>query len=106
MVRRGKEGKLKTVITIAEILGKKGLHELGFNIPKSGKVMARQPIILNRVERELPSASDVAKADDIELQEIKENAARSMEDLITQLEDPQVTHSNILCTSFWAWTRS
>ena len=35
---------------------------------------------------ELPSASDVAKADDIELQEIMENAARSVEDLIEQLE--------------------
>ena len=44
--------------------------------------------MLNRVEEELPSASDVAKVDNIELQEITENAARSMEDLITQLDRP------------------
>ena len=31
--------------------------------------------MLKRVEEELPSASDVAKADDIELQEITEKAA-------------------------------
>ena len=43
--------------------------------------------MLNRVEEELPSASDVAKADDIELQEIMENTVRSREDLIAQLDD-------------------
>ena len=36
---------------------------------------------------ELPSTSDVAKAGDIELQEITENAARSMKDLIAQFEE-------------------
>ena len=41
--------------------------------------------MLNRVE-ELPSASDVAKADDIELQEITKNATKSTEDLIAQFE--------------------
>ena len=49
--------------------------------------MFQQAIILNRVEEELPSASDVAKADDKEFQEIMENAARSIEDLIAQLND-------------------
>ena len=38
--------------------------------------------MLNRVEEELPSVSDVAKVDDIELQEIMENAARSTENVI------------------------
>ena len=38
------------------------------------------------MEEELPSTSDAAKAGDIELQEIMENAARSMENLIKQLE--------------------
>ena len=42
--------------------------------------------MLNRVEGELPSTSDVAEVDGIELQEITENALRSMENLITQLE--------------------
>ena len=51
-----------------------------------GKVMARQAVVINRVEEELPSRSDVANADDIELQEVMENAARSTENLIKQLE--------------------
>ena len=40
------------------------------------------------MEEELPSAFDIAKADDTELQEIMENVARSMEDLIAQLDYP------------------
>ena len=55
-----------------------------FDIPR-GKVTARQAVMLNKVKEELPSASDVDKADDIELQEITENASRSMEDLISQM---------------------
>ena len=35
---------------------------------------------------ELPSISDVAKADDIELREIMENAAKSTDDLIAQFK--------------------
>ena len=43
--------------------------------------------MLNRVEEELPSLSDVAKADDIELQGIMENTVRSTEDLIAKLNN-------------------
>ena len=42
--------------------------------------------MLNKVEEELCSTSDVAKADDIELQEIMENVVRSMENPIEQLK--------------------
>ena len=62
-------GKLRLVSVIAEILGKEGLRDLGFNIPR-GKITARQVVMLNSMEEELPSTSDVAKADNIELQEI------------------------------------
>ena len=41
--------------------------------------------MLNRVKEELPSTSDITKVDDIELQEVMENASKSMEDLISQL---------------------
>ena len=41
--------------------------------------------MLNKVEEEIPSASDVDKVDNIELQEI----AKSMEDLIFQINDVQ-----------------
>ena len=55
-----------------------------------GKVTTQQAVMLNRVEEELPSVSDVAKADDIELQEIMENAMKSMENLITQFEGQEM----------------
>ena len=61
------EKKLKSVGMIADILGKNRLHNLGFDIPK-GKLKVRQAVMLNRVKEELPSTSDITKADDIELQ--------------------------------------
>ena len=67
------EGKLKSVGIIADILGKNRLRRLGFNIPV-GKVTARQAVMLNKAAEELPSESDITKADDIELQEIAEKA--------------------------------
>ena len=80
-----REGKLKLVGEIAEILG---LHNLGFDIPK-GKLTAWQAVMLNRVNKELHSTSDITKADDKELQEIIENASKSMEDLILQMKNDQ-----------------
>ena len=41
--------------------------------------------MLNKVEEEIPSTSDVDKAGDTELQEI----VKSMEDLISQIKDVQ-----------------
>ena len=72
-------GKLRMVKEIKKMLGKERLHALGFDIPK-GKVTAQEAVMLNRVEEKLPSVSDVAKADDIELQEI----VKSTEALIAQ----------------------
>ena len=85
-----KEG-LKSVNEIVKILGKEGLRDLDFNIPK-GKITARQALMLNLVEEEMPSAFDVGKVDDIELQEI----AKSMEDLISHLNDQQSQTDNLL----------
>ena len=45
--------------------------------------------MLNRAKEELPSASDIDKADVIELQEIMENASKSTEDLILQMRHDQ-----------------
>ena len=66
-----------------KILGKEGLRDLGFNVSKG--VTAKQAAMLNKVEEEIPSAPDVDKACDIELQEI----AKSTEDLIFQIKDVQ-----------------
>ena len=63
------EGKLKSVGILADILGKNRLCRLGFNIPV-GKLTARQAVMLNKAAEELPSESDITKADDIELQGI------------------------------------
>ena len=49
---------------------------MGFNVPKGPTV--KQAAALNKAKEELPSMSDIAKGDDIELQEITENASRSM----------------------------
>ena len=78
------EGKLKSVGIIADILGKNRLHKLGFNIPV-GSITARQDVMLNKAVEELPSESDITKADDIELQEIVEKALG----IISQIKDVQ-----------------
>ena len=83
MINKG-GGGLKSVKEITKILGKEGLRDLDFNVSK-GKVTARQTAMLNKVEEEIPSATDVDKAGDIELQEIM----RSTEDLIFQIKDVQ-----------------
>ena len=72
---------------IKKRLGEERLHDLEFF---RGEVTAQEVVMLNGVEEELPSASDVAKADHIELQEITENAAKSTEDLITQFEGQEM----------------
>ena len=78
------KGVLKSVGMLADILGKGGLRNLGFDIPR-GKVTARQAVMLNKAAEELPSSSDITKVDDIELQEIAEKAL----DIISQIKDVQ-----------------
>ena len=78
------EGKLKSVGTSADILGKNRLCRLGFNI-SVGRITARQAVMLNKAPEELPSESDITRADDIELQEIAEKALG----IISQIKDVQ-----------------
>ena len=79
-----KKGGLKLAKELMKILGKEGLRDLGFNVSK-GKVTAQQATMLNEVEKEIPSVSDVDKVGDIELQEI----VKSTEDLIFQIKNVQ-----------------
>ena len=76
--------KLKSVGMLADILGINRLRRLGFNI-SVGKLTARQAVMLNKAAEELPSESDITKADDIELQEIAEKASG----IISQIKDVQ-----------------
>ena len=78
--------KLRLVEMLADILGKNRRCRLGFNIPV-GKVTAQQAVMLNKVEEEIPSTSDVDNAGDIELQE----TAKSTEDLIFQINNQSQT---------------
>ena len=78
------KGVLKLVGMLTDILGKGGLRNLGFNIPR-GKITARQAVMLNKAQEELPSESDITGADDIEFQEIAEKAS----DIISQIKDVQ-----------------
>ena len=71
------------LVLFKRILGKNRLRRLGFNIPV-GKVTARQAVMLNKAAEELPSESDITKADDIELQEIVETSG-----IISQIKDAQ-----------------
>ena len=65
------KGVLKLVGILADMLGKGGLRNLGFDIPR-GKVTALQAVMLNKATEELHSESDITRADDGELQEIAE----------------------------------
>ena len=74
------KGGLKSAEEIMKILGKEGLRDLEFNVSK-GKVTSRQAEMLNKMEEEIPSVSDVDKVGELELEEI----AKSIEDLIFQI---------------------
>ena len=89
------EGKLKLVGMLADILGKNRLCRLGFNIPVV-KVTAQQAVMLNKATEELLSESNITWVDDIELQEIVGKATKSMEDLISHLNDQQSQTDDLL----------
>ena len=78
------KGVLKSVGMIADILGRNRLRRLGFNI-SVGRITAHQAVMLNKAAEELPSETDITKADDIELQEIVEKASS----IICQIKDVQ-----------------
>ena len=78
-----KKWMLRAVGVLADRLGKEGLRELGFDVPV-GRITAHQFMASYRVGSQLPSASDITRVDDIELQEIAEKASRSIENLNQQ----------------------
>ena len=84
------KGVLKLAGMLSDILGKGALRNLGFYIPR-GKVTAQQAVMLNKAAEELPSESDITKADDIELQEIAEKASG----IISQIKDVQTNTDDL-----------
>ena len=83
---------LRVVGVLEDRLGKEGLHDLGFDVPV-GRMTARQFMTSYRVGSQLPSVSDITRADDIELQEIAEKALRSIENLNQQLQEEPTADS-------------
>ena len=61
----------KSVGILADMLGKGGLCNLGFDITR-GKVIGWQAVMLNKAAEELLFESDITRVDDTEPQEIAE----------------------------------
>ena len=81
-----RKGHLKPYKTLIRILGKNRIYNLGFDISE-WSLSRKQAVALNKAQEELPSASDIDKVGDIELQEIVENASRSIENLNQQVQE-------------------
>ena len=81
-----RNGELKTIGVIADTLGIRGLREMGYNITKTN-LKSRFVLHLLEKQAKLPSSSEIAKADEIELEEI----VKSNEDLISQINNPTQT---------------
>ena len=77
---------LREVGVLADRLGKEGLPDLGFDVPV-GKITARQFMASYRAGSQLPSTSDITRADDIELQETAEQVSRRIENLNQQVQE-------------------
>ena len=83
-----RKGRLKPYKSLIRILGKNRIYNLGFDVSE-WPLSRKQAVALNKAQEELPSASDITWADDIELQEIAEKASESTEDIISQIKDIQ-----------------
>ena len=81
-----RRGRFLTVGAIADVLGKEGLREIGFDIPKSS-VSARKALM------KMPSASDIGKANEIEMQELTRKAIDVNEDLIREISSDRGTQT-------------
>ena len=90
-----RNGELKTIGIIADTLGIRGLREMGYN---KAKTNLKPRFVLDLLEKqaELPSSSEIAKVDEMELEEI----AKSTEDLTYQINEQTQTDDlleNPLC---------
>ena len=86
---RNRNGELKTTgIIVHNILGIRGLQEMGFIIPETN-LKPRHVLDLLEKRVELPSVSDITKADDIKLPEIMENITKCTENLTSQMKHNQ-----------------
>ena len=81
-----RNGELKTIGVIADTLGIRGLRDMGYNITKTN-LKPRFVLDLMEKQAQLPSSSEIAGTDEIDLEEI----AKSTEDLIFQINSQSQT---------------
>ena len=79
-----KNGELKMIGVTEDTLGIRGLREMGYNMAKTN---LKPRFVLDLIEKQakLPSSSEIAGADEMELEEIAEKAS----DIISQIKDIQ-----------------
>ena len=88
-------GKLRTFKSLVRELGQKRLEKLGFDITKR-KVTPQEAAMLNKTEEELPTASAIDRANDIEMQELTAKASKSAKDLINEISSDRGTQTDDL----------
>ena len=90
-----RNGAIRSFGALLGELGMDGFIEMGFPMERGDrkKLTSRKSAMLRRTERELPSASDVTKADEIELKEITDKSITSMDDLIRELSSDRGTQT-------------
>ena len=101
-----RNGELKTIGVITDTIGIRGLREMGYNITKTN---LKPLFVLDLLEKqaELPSSSEIAKADDIELEEIAEKASVTtntvgMKSMRNLWQSPQyLFHLSFLLVTHW-----
>ena len=81
-----RNGELKTIGIIVDTLGIRGLRDMGYNITKTN-LKPRFVLDLMEKQAQLPSSSEIAGVDEIELEEI----TKSAEDLIFQINNQSQT---------------
>ena len=86
-----RRGRLKPPKSLVDILGARKLREMGFDVPIG--VSARQTAMLNKTVEELPSTSELGKADEIEMQELARKAIDVNEDLIKEISSDRGTQT-------------
>ena len=85
-------GKPRAFKTLENLLGQRRLYKMGFDITKR-KVTPQEAAMLNKTEEELPTASAIDRANDIEMQELTAKASESTKDLIKEISSDRGTQT-------------
>ena len=89
-----RRGKPRPAVTIEnKVLFKERLREMGFDIPVGSKISPIEAAILNKVEKDLPSTSDIDAANDIELEGMTDKSINSTHEHIRELSSDRGTQT-------------